>query len=1058
MNLTHWISLQRIDLAAYYLSIMRPYVGSNAAHNQRFMRVAAILATLVDQYYDRDEPNPQLLMLSPASLHLLSDIPDQWINRPGVNSEIKKGLSALRHDPTSVFGSCKILAHHILHGSGSAERIVRLAKKLFGIQAAISPKQTTAKNSRLANMTNTLSVLRSPFISSESRIGAIDELTPLHLARTVADHLKHILLHHTCLWPLFVFPESQTDVGISIPLMMDVSLDTSRGNEGVDLTGLNRINVDVPDEYGKTFRDYANLARTAAWTLWRSSHGNVGHNLRQKIENAHVTIDFSIAESIMDGIIENPQLGDGSASAYLSQVILGRFLGRSFAMASAITGIVGARCTQRNQGLGCDFEFDAPGHVSQKARYVFQMRRFHRLVLPDSCLTDSIVQRDLNRLYRSSEYVVPTETVYPKHLSNVADCVQLGGWRRYNYIRCREIQWALHAPGRPGLIPLNDSRVDRILRLFECSHDTVLTLDDAEPLEVASALFHIDNTLRPALGNGRRVPPGLSWTIVRMIESEEDEQFWHTLWTTIGASGEDFERLVESPTRARAATLISAALNGRPGKESPSHRAPDIVILLYDEDILSRWQQLKNPSCRPLALFPILHEIQLRNDLRLSGSRIGNEHPGMARLLGRTRIVCVPLRQMHYPDIGTPSLQVYNGGLLDKLTIFRWGFTLAMAARLIGRADFRGKQLHEAIDKFRVSGLIHEISGQFFIPHIVRQRLDSGECPEYHSAESHYAAAISIAPYLVSFDAPGLGYDMAFLPENVHEASYHLRQAYAQFNAAANKAGRNRAWIALSRLVRFVETPGWRTVFGLVRSGDGGACRDAYELAEDLIGRWERHSIPVHPVLLCQAAKALSLWSQRAQKERVIALYSQAQRNCVDYPEEQTYNELFVLNAHTAYLERYCPEESEVLLALDNRIADLHEHWDSHMGVYFERMGDRETLHDVAAIWYLRGIRIAPTWSPCWLKAVASLSLAGQSVPESVLRDLVEMTDQSAQNIINRAENHFYSQKKADLSESVHQRWLAGCKSLTDIWTDRQGCRDLLRLFGQGPRHGRDRG
>ena len=91
----------------------------------------------------------------------------------------------------------------------------------------------------------------------------------------------------------------------------------------------------------------------------------------------------------------------------------------------------------------------------------------------------------------------------------------------------------------------------------------------------------------------------------------------------------------------------------------------------------------------------------------------------------------------------------------------------------------------------------------------------------------HQAAGTALAPYVLNAPVPGLAGDRAFLPENVHEATYHFATGFSLAQRARARLGsgetgeRQRLVDAIyasgSRQLRFATTASWMTVVNLTK-------------------------------------------------------------------------------------------------------------------------------------------------------------------------------------------------------------------------------------------------
>ena len=339
-------------------------------------------------------------------------------------------------------------------------------------------------------------------------------------------------------------------------------------------------------------------------------------------------------------------------------------------MNSIASSVVAGGIRKRRQddpGGYADYELIWPGGVADKLKYVFQSQFFERIILPDLDPADPR-RRGLDNFLMESKSEQSTEINFVTHLQHAADAFQIGGWRQFRYVRCPDIGWRVH-PSGTRLPSLKDGGVQACIKALQANTYTVWELPvHLGVTNLAAALWHINMTLRNLIEYDR--PPMMSWAFVRAIPNEQDERFWHVVWKQLGASAEEFEKFHQTATSTAAANKLAQALNVFSTPQTcPSHRAPDILVLVGTDHLSSSLEKEKNPLNRCHAFDPV------QELLRRDGVLQPNCFPAMCELVGQTRIIVIRSDEFLGVEQPQDNLELEYEPLLSALRVFRFGFT-----------------------------------------------------------------------------------------------------------------------------------------------------------------------------------------------------------------------------------------------------------------------------------------------------------------------------------------------------------------------------------------------
>jgi hypothetical protein len=810
----HWQEVQRVGIAAYYMLAQGTIETSPGSNRLRpvgkFRELNKILLHQIELLSAGTVTPALFTKFPPFILHLLKQteklsFADSWKYLPLIN----KAFAIL--DTTDDTGStplfkAKLLAYHALLGRCDASRWSRLGSQIFGKDwRPLTP-------SSIDEIDNSFDKLRHPYSTTNERCGAIGCLTKILNRQPYWHQIENILYSNQFCFPLLVTEYArETKLGriaFGLPIAVDIDFDNRRRNEAIhqgiarEVSQENRIIA----EWTKGKISSLDKSLKVGKELWRAKHGNNG-DFREIVKEASAIFDFSVAQQVIAPLGDNLDeelhfdnrdwndrwhinLTDGSAEPYFAQVILQRLLGKSTVISSAITGLIGDQIlfidepsiedktdkdsqtnksprnpSQVAQQLQLNYKFEAPDNetLRNKLRYVFATHTYERIALPRSAL------KDIDRSVRKDQNV---EVRFAEDMQTLADIVQVKGWRQYQYIRSPDVSWIIHSRlGRETISTLDGDNLERLIKTIGSNQSAILELgDDYSPILVGAAMYHINNEKRKEL---QPTPPSLSWAFIRLLENEQDTWFWELIWECIGASSKSFDELIRNSKPDQIVQAIEKALNKfSPDIDNPSHRSPDIIVVIGSDTLKVSIEKTHNPTTRPYLVWEILKRLATKLDATAYTS-----------IIGRTRIILVPGQTQEAVEPENSLANEINDKerrYLEMLSVFKNGFSQYAATLLASHEygdEFKGRETRERIlEEFLNKGWLRYGQGVYHIPSKILALIQMPSDYEL-MAKRHYLAGISFAPYVVGDDYSSMAMDVAFSPVNIHEAVFHLSEA-----------------------------------------------------------------------------------------------------------------------------------------------------------------------------------------------------------------------------------------------------------------------------------------
>jgi hypothetical protein len=691
--------------------------------------------------------------------------------------------------------------------------------------------------------------------------------------------------------------------------------------KGDDWAHMEGSQLEWNDEWARAFRVGLRIAKK----LWSSQNGRlrfVDEAGANTILKASLVVDVSAACAIVDSIFASRdgtpyRLSGRSAEAYWVQAVLGMMLPAREIPLGVVTGRVqvvdGVEEIRHVEGVAKKLEyannagfsrvvlpsteFEAPDvgpseagnvpsdHVNNDSLASGEVRtgiphsvKEATSLFPRSVGTardgaggseDRNAENEVQAFRKSLEQSGARKKVeinFCRTVRNVADAMQISGWRRTAFIRLPETQRAfsihlrrlfLKEEVERGTFVEDKDRRDYDRYPWTTGETRKLKKLDDFLLSETRAIKFVDRAkLEEMLSNGAEAEigkwlawkdhqvrggsdanvhgPGLGILCVRSTETDNDMRLWSTIADTLSASPEWWNNFQWSGVD-EAAQLLARLLGNRQANPSVcSTPAPDLLVLfdegaltqrrtnpIFPDDFRGQWLDLLNASKENPYAPHALNEALLR------------EGPSS---LGCTRIVVV-YGQPIQKSSGLPdTLDTRSREALERLAVFRFDFSkqAAYAMMNFGRPHhdrLTWAEVDETLETLAAKKALIPTRGRFyveprFLPQLRGRQFDSDPHAQVHAAKS-------LAPILEPRDLfLASNRDRTLEPESVLEATWHLQKARTLVPARSRKM-RNLCGDTLSILTFLRPFPDWDTVKQLQRSP--ATLADAVELGRELL-------------------------------------------------------------------------------------------------------------------------------------------------------------------------------------------------------------------------------
>jgi hypothetical protein len=1058
-----WVLGQQIGILAYALSQLDVEAAKRKEGRDARRRCQLLLLKAIGKL---ESIHSSVGLLPLSSLHLLSRtelndaLPAELKLKQTEWTTLYKNVTSGRWESDgsprpSQANAAKLIAHQILFTDARPVAIAAAS------HALLSRKFVAALNdpAQLEMLLAPLAILHNPTAHTSELLTAIIHLNSYFTRHSHAWNLvRNALFDHVLTWPILVFGNRNAPpIGaVSIPIMLDLSFD-GRNNVIIrsDVAAKSLRTVDFND-----WREHLLDASEKGKALWRAKNGNTGR-WRDQVLNATTIFDFRVAERLMAGLGLRAIFLDKSMGPYYAQIVLSKAIGRHVGFTAAITGLIGEqRIVDRDlkryfppssqmcagaidatkpdstpseelelpavveQEYVLDWRFSWAGKVTAKRRYIYGSYKFDRLVLPIS------KRRENNRdqLDELSSYV---ETNHCNYLSEVADCVQIGGWRQFRYIRCPDVMHTIHRyPSE--LLDAADSQVQRCQTLLRRNTSPFLSLpDDISVSHLFTALRDINFVKRY---QDEHPAPTLSWAVVRTTDEELDTRFWHLIWRVLGAPKHLFNRFKLAKTPQKAAQHLAQALNClEPDENDRGERAPDLLVVLGTHNLYLP-EAGDFALVRPLAYEYVIDKLRAEHIAPVLSARLRD-------FIGLTRVITIKPKDERLGAYAqnTSNLRPLLKDILKRHSVYRFGFTQQMSSVIMRDTGLSPSDLRPALQDLCQLGIASYGSGWY--------RIRSFEHPgakefaienNLDAARYHFSAALSFAPYMATWETPGLNIANAMLPENVREAIFHFEEAIRFASKARDSQTAQRARLAMQKLTRFFEINTWGVITRLSGYRSDMPVREVYEMAKELLAELERNRIEPLPTVLTSLARAATQWWIRIGgrhlsvsepperlREEIINTYERACRLT------ETNNAFFKLRLHvwthySVFLRLFEKSAGEVSrrAALNDAIeehieGDLDAIWPNVE--WFEFSGDETYSHAASRKYYELGMKYHPGYAANGIKALGSVTL--ESGSGNVATYLSSFDRRTVDSMMKRIQVQYVNTLK---NRRALDRWRAG--------------------------------
>jgi hypothetical protein len=651
------------------------------------------------------------------------------------------------------------------------------------------------------------------------------------------------------------------------------------------------------------------------------------------------------------------------------------------------------------------------------------------------------------------------EMLFMDRLDQMADVMQVGGWRQYRYVRCPDLQVGLHEKHhhhQSGLLDADHPDLELIRQHLRASPTAITdTLPDHyTPQAILSALI--------------RANSALSYLCIRLVPKETDERFWHVLWTATGATLEQFLRFARSSGTEEAAELLDELLTAcsLPTGSSPGFSAPDVVILLGTKQLEDGTE--RTPA-RQRPLFDVLSVLQSlkRRQLRVRSK--------LAPVVGVTRIICVSNDQelqLTWPPDKEPCKLDHE--LLTAFSVFRNGFTQQIGSVMLAILDWyqtnersraslfnrralelRGATLRDKLEELAANGYLTYGHGVYWVPPNLREHYRAGTSFD-KLAILHYAAGVAHAPYSSRTPVYGLPFDLAFLPQHVHEATYHF-ETCVDLSDAIKRWPADLAAAAQQHIEFFVEPPNWTTLLRKLdaRVDARGAWQQSLTLLQsqrlqpsvvpiDRLQMVLRAGIQFYQSVCNDKQRESSVEEMTDTLEHLGELIREAKASCSSARPEEC---LLLYSEWAAFLRMNFESLPDRSQEADDLCRDidrlLSEGADGSVirGDWFESEGDHEENHERAAKRYASGVRWVPKWYQNWFKGAGAEILGNLADNNCYACKQIETSDSDdtsgrATMVFMKATKGLTGKLRQNLAKGalVRSRWKAGMDYFVNLW------------------------
>lgn len=435
--------------------------------------------------------------------------------------------------------------------------------------------------------------------------------------------------------------------GVMVPLMVDV-LGRAKGAR-VTLIG--------------TLQDTSALERSVeaaldcSCALWRSRHSNAPPRRIHEVLEATARVDLQLIEGIAQACIRPHQV---DLDLDLQLDLTGRSLELPIALAiyDRLIGVRDRGEIRASGTLGM-YKGDAQDPLSGDTFLGSVRGETAKALAAEMQLADRfILSKDSDRPS------VDVPTVLAATLGAAVDQA-FGGSDGHRFVR---------APDLAAGFKLTKFSVHEVERFKDELRSGAIIHETSKPLGlVAQALFDVNRRL----GADRYRSRG-RYTFVRLSPTERGDAAWASIWSALDGDTRDFSEFATASSFWRRAELVARQMSRNAASMADPRLSPHVFVLAG----VRRAQPasgLKGGAAGRFDIKRIMADVQTI----LSNSSSPCD-PRLRRRIGETRVILVEDDGMRGFDVLPPVLDADLARAVERLSVFRYGFSFQMARRLLG--------------------------------------------------------------------------------------------------------------------------------------------------------------------------------------------------------------------------------------------------------------------------------------------------------------------------------------------------------------------------------------
>ena len=670
----------------------------------------------------------------------------------GFRKDVMYNLSKLhgRGKRVSIARASRVIADAILYETPSIHVIPQIARRVW-------PRVQCEKFDDVFNERSIATVIHAIRNGSlEERLSAVNTVASGNDCSYFSE-LAFRLYDGVFVWPLVVFGSSSRtadsdprhfSTGFAFPVGVDVDFPLHEANTIRQDTRIMRAGV---ADAGARLADWEHgdlkHAVLAAKRLFKLSCGYCNDEWKRRVDGATVTFNFSYAENIASPIEPDVAFGGASATPFFATATFGRFVYSGNLPPIALT----AEFDEKS-----DYSMlTAPEECVSKLEWTRIVDRYHRVIIPlaDGNLDDEIGTY-LTQFSRADD-ILPPEVVRANSLAVAAHAILPGVyWQRYLFCRTPDIRWSLLNEGR-SLAAGDANGIERATEFLRCPENRekrVLRWDKKAAFctaaDLAVALDQINR--HPMKDAWKPLPPKLRLAFVRLSPEDEDrragtDSLLSLVGGAIGFPGSRLcELLNETPEK-----YVEAIMDRTSVSAEFRFRSPDILVVITSE-----------LPAEDSSLYLLMDAME---------RRLG-EPPRYERWsdhIGNVRVI-------FFVEEDVEEEAVECGETLEKLRVFRYGFTQQMASRVTGKTAATTRSELQMQVKM---GVLRVIGGHYHFAAAVK-----GIVERSAKRTGHYDAARSLLPLMNPGREPSVIEAESRQIEYVREAAFHLGAAIKECN------------------------------------------------------------------------------------------------------------------------------------------------------------------------------------------------------------------------------------------------------------------------------------